>query len=211
MERSRPRCKRRLFTSAGTTDTRPNYSSPQDLDREDFQIQSMIAFEIAWQVSSLGRYGNCPGAGSVDTRGGPREERVVQLRTMGTKSRKRRGQSTVQFVATPKVETSLPFASGRRKSGAGSFVFKAPSGTPASRRHDESSRSVWLSSVRKLLKVPAKASIGVLTGRPFETSSSILVLPQRCPSRHLSAYVSCTVTVRSGKRKFNFGMVVVDE
>ena len=38
---------------------------------EDFQIHSMIAFEIARQVSSRGRYGNCSGAGSADTRGGP--------------------------------------------------------------------------------------------------------------------------------------------
>ena len=38
---------------------------------EDFQIQSAITFEIAWQVSSLGRYGNCSGTGSADTRGGP--------------------------------------------------------------------------------------------------------------------------------------------
>ena len=38
---------------------------------EDFQIQSVIAFEIAWQVSSIGRYGNCSGPGSADTRGGP--------------------------------------------------------------------------------------------------------------------------------------------
>ena len=38
---------------------------------EDFHIQSVIAFEIAWQVSSLGRYGNCSGAGSADSGGGP--------------------------------------------------------------------------------------------------------------------------------------------
>ena len=38
---------------------------------EDFQIQSVIAFEIAWQVSSLGRYGDCSGTGSADARGGP--------------------------------------------------------------------------------------------------------------------------------------------
>jgi hypothetical protein len=76
-----------------------------------------------------------------------------------------------------KDEKSLPFASGRRKLGAGSFAFRAPSGTPASRSHDESSRSVWMSSVREPLKVSAEASIGVLTGRPFETSSPILVLP----------------------------------
>ena len=38
---------------------------------EDFQIQSAIAFEIAWQVSALGRYGNCSGAGSADAGGGP--------------------------------------------------------------------------------------------------------------------------------------------
>jgi hypothetical protein len=44
-------------------------------------------------------------------------------------------------------------ASGRRKSGPGSFAFRAPSGTPASRSHDESSRSVWMSSVRKPILV----------------------------------------------------------
>lgn len=37
---------------------------------EDFQIQSVIAFEIPWQVSSIGRYGNRSGAGSADTGGG---------------------------------------------------------------------------------------------------------------------------------------------
>jgi hypothetical protein len=49
----------------------------------------------------------------------------------------------------------------------------------------------------------------LLAGGPFETSSPILVLPGR--PRHLAAYVSSMVTERSGKRKFNFGMVTVDE
>src|SRR3954447_15970086 len=55
----------------------------------------------------------------------------------------------------------------------------------------------------------AESSIGVLTGRPFETSSSILVLSPM--AQHLCVYVSCMVTVRSGKRKVNLGMEVVDE
>src|SRR4051794_24235497 len=38
---------------------------------EDFQIQLMIAFKIAWQVSSLRRYGNCSGAGSADSKASP--------------------------------------------------------------------------------------------------------------------------------------------
>ena len=38
---------------------------------EDFQIQLVIAFEIARHISSLGRYGNCSGTGSADPTGGP--------------------------------------------------------------------------------------------------------------------------------------------
>jgi hypothetical protein len=66
-----------------------------------------------------------------------------------------------------------------------------------------------MSGGRKPLKISAEGSIGVLTGRPFETSLSILVSPNGAP--RLSAFASCMVTVRSAKRKFNFGMVVVDE
>jgi len=62
----------------------------------------------------------------------------------------------------------------------------------------------------KPVKLSAGGSIDVLTGPPFETSSSILVSPNgaSCAPVRLPFLM---VAVRYRKRKFNFGMVVVDE